>query len=216
MQATNEQPTAIDESMSGLPDNEIRAAVIKAMQDQQNEQPTAIDMSMYGMPPNETRAANAGLAMMMGSMGMGMICCSVCCIGLIFAVDIACIVIGFQDNWECDGKGAVVKDLHTFAKMAGFMSFGLAFLSVIIQLYVFPPMKGGVPSLGNIKKIQYMQGLWGLLFVILSIIGFVEYGSTSKDCQQAPLGEVVLAWAILKILGPIILGCSAIGGAGKY
>merc|ERR1719445_834656 len=177
-------------------DNEIRVAVIKAMQDRQNE------------------SANVG---------MGMVCCTVCCIGLIFSVDIACIVIGFQDNWECDGKGAVVEDLHTFAKMAGFMSFGLAFLSVIIQLYVFPPMKGGVPSLGNMKKIQYMQCLWGLLFVILSIIGFVEYGSTSKDCQQAPLGEVVLAWAILKILGPVILICGAVSGVanpgaggGKY
>lgn len=121
-------------------------------------------------------------------------------------------MIGFQDNWECDGKGAVVEDLHTFAKLAGFLSFGVLFLNVIFQQCIFPPMKDGVPSFENIKKFQYLQGLWCLVYVILSIIGFVEYGSTSKDCQQAPLGEVVLAWAILKILGPVLLICGAVSG----
>jgi len=166
-------------------------------------QPTAGDMSLS---PEERREINMGVAVMTAPT----VCCGLVCLGLVLAVDISCVVIGYQDHWECDGKGAVVADLQTFAKLAGYAGLAMFLLGVICKMCLFPMQKDGVISFGNIRANRYIQGLFSLAFLVLSIIGFVEYGSTSKDCQQAPLGEVVLAWAILKILGPVMFGIGLI------
>ena len=66
----------------------------------------------------------------------------------------------------------------------------------------------------NVRK----QGGWALLtslvFLVISIIGFVNYGDMSEDCKKEPLGEVILAWCIIRIIGACC-GCCQGGVAMK-
>mmetsp|Transcript_39399 Transcript_39399/g.34866 ORF Transcript_39399/g.34866 Transcript_39399/m.34866 type:complete len:154 (-) Transcript_39399:128-589(-) len=138
-------------------------------------------------------------------------CVMVCCFGLVIAVDIAALVISQQDHSECDGEGSVMA-MDTFAIVAGAIGISLGLISMILALCV---CKVEDPSdTENIKKQGGWAFLTSLVFLVISIIGFVNYSDASDSCKQTPLGEVILAWCIIRIIGACC-GCCQGGVAMK-
>ena len=100
--------------------------------------------------------------------------------------------------------------MDTFAIIAGSIGIVIAIISTILALCVWKVSDGNE----NIRK----QGGWALLtalvFLVLSIIGFVNYGGCNDQCKQSPLGEIVLAWSIIRVIGACC-GCIQGGVAMK-
>mmetsp|Transcript_59156 Transcript_59156/g.53292 ORF Transcript_59156/g.53292 Transcript_59156/m.53292 type:complete len:153 (-) Transcript_59156:207-665(-) len=139
-------------------------------------------------------------------------CILVCCFGLVIAVDIAALVISQQDHPECDGQGSVM-NMDSFAIMAGAIGISLGLISMVLALCVWK-VNDPMTDTENVRK----QGGWALLtslvFLVISIVGFVNYGDCTDECKQSPLGEVILAWCIIRIIGACC-GCCQGGVAMK-
>ena len=127
----------------------------------------------------------------------------------LYTYNIFRLVISQQDHTECIGQGSIM-DMDDFAIMAGSIGIAIGVISTLLALCVWKVQDG--PE--NIKK----QGGWALLtsliFLVISIIGFVNYGDCTDECKQTPLGEVVLAWCIIRIIGACC-GCCQGGVAMK-
>lgn len=102
--------------------------------------------------------------------------------------------------------------MDTFAIVAGAIGISLGLISMILALCV---CKVEDPSdTENIKKQGGWAFLTSLVFLVISIIGFVNYSDASDSCKQTPLGEVILAWCIIRIIGACC-GCCQGGVAMK-
>eukprot|EP01084_Bolivina_argentea_P139353 245166_1 len=123
----------------------------------------------------------------------GVECIVACCLGYLVPVDIAAIGIGLQfDAYsECDGQGSVM-NMNGFAIMAG----GIGITAVVLSTASVFWMCSSRNDPRNAKKQGGLLMLIALLFLVISIIGFVSYGSCTEDCQQSPLGQLVLAWCM--------------------
>ena len=127
----------------------------------------------------------------------------------IVGVDNVSLVIGFQDHVECDGQGSVM-DMDAFAVMSGFIGLVLALSGVVAALFVCPTLSYPASSLENIKKNAVFTVCTAIGLIAISIIGSVNYSSVDGDCKNSPLGNVVLAWCIMRSIGGC---CGCVHGA---
>merc|ERR1719491_828800 len=137
----------------------------------------------------------------------GTACIQCCCLGVVCAVDIAALAIGFQEYDDCTEQGSVM-EMSTFCIMAGFIGIALA-LSGIVALFSCPIPPNGPAE--NMKKSATFTMCTALVLLVISIIGFVNYDSADDDCKATSLGKMVLAWCIIRIIGGCC-GCM-MGGA---
>ena len=86
--------------------------------------------------------------------------------------------------------------MDAFAIMVGFIGIVVTLISIILALCVWKVSVN--PE--NMKKQAGWLMLTSLVYLVFSILGFVNYSDSSNDCKQSPLGEVVLAWSIIKII----------------
>lgn len=129
-------------------------------------------------------------------------------------------MIGFQDlNESCVGQGQVF-DMNECAIIMGFIGLFIVIFTMISACCVCNiPTESQHVSIGhtlseskksNGKKQTCLFIVEFLLFFIFSIIGFVDYSSSSAECKESSVGQVVLAWSVIRIISGC---CSCIQSA---
>ena len=132
-------------------------------------------------------------------------CLLVCCVGLVIGVDIASLVIGLQDYFECENQGEVM-DMHWFAIGIGIIGIGCATVSIASTMIICNKHNGE----NNMKKQSGLLVSTSFIFLAVSIIGFVNWSTTNGNCKTSDLGQVVLAWCIIRIISAC---CGCLQGA---
>lgn len=100
--------------------------------------------------------------------------------------------------------------MDIFALIAGSIGIAIAIISTVLVACVWKISDGNE----NIKQHGTWALLTALIFLIFSIIGFVNYSNCNDQCKQTSLGEIVLAWSIIRIFGACC-GCIQGGVAMK-
>ena len=137
------------------------------------------------------------------------ICCITCTLTCVVAVDIAALAIGLVDEEECGKEkklfGSMTPDSYLVGGgLIGLLSNALTYIGGLLLCRWY-----SVHEPDYVSKMRRM-GAWRVLISILifiwSIFGFVFYANLSNSCKASPIGEVMLAWAILRLLLGL-LGC---------
>ena len=133
----------------------------------------------------------------------GVPCILCCCLFIFISVDIAAVVVSQQDSPECDGQGSIMQPA-AFTTMAGLIGIILSLIGVCIACCVFPIQDPDTDT-RNIRGQFAWIMLTAFIYGALSIIGFLNYGSEpmTDDCQQGPLGQVTLAWSVIRMMSAV-------------
>ena len=114
------------------------------------------------------------------------------------------MAIGFNHNGECDGQHKVWA-MNSLAIAAGFYGFFEGIISIILKFTVWRDNDAGIFQ--NKPKLCYMSLTYTAYLVIIGF-AFDEYIYVDDDCKSSPLGSVILAWGILKLLLPCCICCA--------
>ena len=85
-------------------------------------------------------------------------------------------------------------DMHAYAIMIGFIGIGVVCISLVSTLLICPGEE-------NIKKQSALSLVFSVLFIVITSIGFANWSSATDTCKSSPLGDVILAWCIIRIIG---------------
>merc|ERR1719464_2510225 len=135
-------------------------------------------------------------------------CLLVCCVSLIIGVDIAALIVGLQESYECVNEGEVM-DMQYFAIAIGIVGIGCAVVSILSAMCICPK-NNDENGYNNMKKQSGLLMSTSLTFLGVSIVGFINWSSCSGDCKTSPLGQVILAWCIIRIISAF---CGCLQGA---
>ena len=141
----------------------------------------------------------------------GIPCVLFCCFFLFISVDIASLVISQQDDAECDGEGSIMS-MSAFAVMAGAIGIALSVIGVSLAC-CFCKISDPMTDTRHVRGQLAWSCFSSVIYAVISIIGFVNYDSGSDDCQSSPLGQVVLAWCIIRIVSAC---CTTSCATGMY
>jgi hypothetical protein len=131
--------------------------------------------------------------------------CAFGCLGLIISCDIAAIVIGSQNHSACSKEYArdLTMDPHEYLLYGGIISLCVVFCETCVQI--------GAQLTGSNEFIATFTNIcnfcFGLFILAWAIVGFVLYAELPADCQTSPVGEIIVAWDIIKLLFATLTLC---------
>ena len=140
--------------------------------------------------------------------------CSMCCNIISLGSGIAALVIGLQydSSSACNDDTKYFIDLKDYLLIAGGVVISWNVLSCILTCI-------GAICLSDLSRNKYAPWMFAIFTCpsltfsfAWSVIGLYIYSNEMSDqCQNAPIGQMILAWAIIQILcsGPAmcIMGC---------
>ena len=146
------------------------------------------------------------------------------CFTVIFAiVDIAAIILGFQDFIECSNEIYKPKslDLNLFCIIGGFTGLFFTFCSILSFRFICRIGKDGYHNPNKDDDFGAKLGQTGVLccqfmwFFSWSVVGFVLYSNLNGTCKSSGIARGTLAWSVIKLISSIFWLCACLCGIAK-
>lgn len=122
------------------------------------------------------------------------------CLLTICAIDIAAVIIAEQDHEECNDMNTSTISPHMYLRIGGSIGIILYTISIMLQLFIFKQTSSDRNVDVNMQRNATLTCFIALFLFSWSMVGCALYTELTEDCQQTPIGEVLLAWAIIRLL----------------